>query len=339
MKLFDYKKPLLIAEISGNHKQNKTRFLKLIESAFINGADLVKIQTYEPQDITLNTKQKRFKINKGLWKGKYLWDLYSKAHTPFKWHESAFKIAKKHKKILFSSPFSKRGVDLLEELKVKIYKLASFEITDVKLISYIASKKKPIIISTGMSSINEIQNAIKVIKKFHNKIIILHCISNYPTNLKDSNLERINKLKKIFKNYKIGISDHTNDIFSSVASYSYGVVAIEKHYNLDNRKTTDSEFSITPKKLKLLSQILKDLSSKPKSNQQIDKNMKKLRRSIFAKKNIKKNERFNFENIETYRPKIGLCASNYFKIMGKKSKKNIGKGFPIFKESVLNHKF
>ena len=337
MKLFNYKKPLLIAEISGNHKQNKTRFLKLIESAFINGADLVKIQTYEPQDITLNTKQKKFKINKGLWKGKYLWDLYSKAHTPFSWHKSAFNIAKKHKKTLFSSPFSKRGVNLLEKLNVKIYKLASFEITDLKLISYIASKKKPIIISTGMSSIKEIQNAIKVIRKFHNKIIILHCISNYPTNLKDSNLERINKLKKIFKNYKIGISDHTNDIFSSIASYSYGVVAIEKHYNLENKKTTDSEFSITPKKLKLLSQILKDLSSKPKSNQQIDKNMKKLRRSIFATKNIKKNERFNPENIETYRPKIGLCASNYFKIIGKKSKKNIRKGFPIFKESVSNH--
>ena len=337
MKLFNYKKPLLIAEISGNHKQNKTRFLKLIESAFINGADLVKIQTYEPQDITLNTKQKKFKIDKGLWKGKYLWDLYSKAHTPFSWHKLAFNIAKKHKKTLFSSPFSIRGVNLLEKLNVKIYKLASFEITDLKLISYIASKKKPIIISTGMSSIKEIQNAIKVIRKFHNKIIILHCISNYPTNLKDSNLERINKLKKIFKNYKIGISDHTNDIFSSIASYSYGVVAIEKHYNLDNKKTTDSEFSITPKKLKLLSQILKDLSSKPKSNQQIDKNMKKLRRSIFATKNIKKNERFNPENIETYRPKIGLCASNYFEIIGKKSKKNIRKGFPIFKESVSNH--
>ena len=125
MKLFNYKKPLLIAEISGNHKQNKTRFLKLIESAFINGADLVKIQTYEPQDITLNTKQKKFKIDKGLWKGKYLWDLYSKAHTPFSWHKLAFNIAKKHKKTLFSSPFSIRGVNLLEKLNVKIYKLAS----------------------------------------------------------------------------------------------------------------------------------------------------------------------------------------------------------------------
>ena len=337
MKIFDYKKPLLIAEISGNHKQNKTRFLKLVESAFVNGADLVKIQTYEPQDITLNIKNKKFRINKGIWKDKYLWDLYTKAHTPFSWHKSAFDIARKHKKILFSSPFSKRGVDLLEKYRVKIYKIASFEITDLKLISYIASKKKPIILSTGMSSIKEIQNAIDIIRKYHNKIIILHCVSNYPTNLKDTNLGRINELKKIFKNYKIGISDHTSDIFSSIASYSHGVVAIEKHFNLDNKKTTDSNFSITPEKLKLLSQILKDLSIKPKRNRQVNGNMIKLRRSIFASKNIKKNETFKPGNIETYRPKIGLCASNYFKIIGKKSRKNIKKGLPIFKEFVSNH--
>tara|TARA_B100001057_G_scaffold488780_1_gene573797 strand:+ start:104 stop:1117 length:1014 start_codon:yes stop_codon:yes gene_type:complete len=336
MSLFNYKKPLLIAEISGNHNQNKNRFLKLVDSAFKNGADLVKIQTYEPVDITLNTKNKKFKINKGLWKGKYLWDLYKKAHTPFAWHKAAFDIAKKYKKILFSSPFSKRGVDLLEKYNVKIYKLASFEITDLKLINYIASKKKPIIISTGMSSIKEIQNAIKTIKKFHNKIIILHCVSNYPTNLKDTNLGRIIELKKIFKNYKIGLSDHTNDIYSSIASCAYGVVAIEKHFNLDNKKTTDSDFSITPEKLKLLNQVIKDLSIKPKKNQLKNGNMFKLRRSIFASKNIKINETFKAGNIETYRPKIGLCASNYFKIIGKKSRKNIKKGFPIFKEFVSN---
>ena len=334
MFLFNYKKPLLIAEVSGNHNQNKTRFLKLIESAFKHGADLVKIQTYEPQDITLNSKNKKFLIKKGLWKNKCLWDLYGKAHTPFSWHKEAFKIAKKYKKILFSSPFSKRSVDLLEKFNVKIYKIASFEITDLKLINYIASKKKTIIISTGMASIKEIKNAIKEIEKFHNKIIILHCVSNYPTSLKDVNLNRIQKLKKIFAKYKIGLSDHTNNIFSSVASYAYGVVAIEKHFNLDNNKTTDSEFSITPSKLKLLSEILKDLSSKPKKQKKLSNSMIKLRRSIFASKNIKKNEIFNSNNIETYRPKIGLCASNYFKIINKKSKKNIKKGSPIFKEFV-----
>lgn len=335
MHLFNYKKPLLIAEISGNHNKNKARFLKMIDTAFKNGADLVKIQTYEPQDITLNIKNRNFKIKKGLWKNKYLWDLYQKAHTPFSWHKSAFKIAKKHKKIIFSSPFSKRGVDLLEKNNVKIYKIASFEITDYKLIKYIASKKKPIIISTGMSSIRDIQNAIRVIKKFHNNIIILHCVSNYPTDLKDINLGRINELKKIFKNYKIGLSDHTNNIFSSIAAHAHGVVAIEKHFNLDNKKTTDSDFSITPNKLKLLSQILNDLSLTTKKKQ-INGDMTQLRRSIFALRDIKKNQIFKIENIETYRPKIGLCASNYFKVIGKKSKKNIKKGSPIFKEFVSN---
>jgi len=333
---FNYKKPFLIAEISGNHNQSKKRFLKLIDVAFKNGADLVKIQTYEPEDITLNIKNKAFKISKGLWKNKYLWDLYKKAHTPFKWHKSAFEIAKRHKKILFSSPFSKRGVDLLEKFKVKLYKIASFEITDLKLINYIASKKKPIIISTGMSTEKEIQRAIKEIKKFHNKIIILHCVSNYPTNLKDVNLSRINKLKKKFKNFKIGISDHTDDIFSSIASYGFGVVIIEKHFNLDKKKTTDSSFSINTKQLKKLSDILKDLSISSNVKNQVNGNMIKLRRSIYASKDIKKNETFNSKNIDTYRPKLGLCASKYFNIIGKKSKKNIKKGSPIFKETVLN---
>lgn len=336
MLLSKNKKPLLIAEISGNHNKSKRRFLKLIDSAFKNGADLVKIQTYEPDDITLKSKNTKFKIKRGIWKNKYLWDLYEKAHTPYKWHKSAFEIAKKYKKILFSSPFSKRGVDFLESFNVKIYKIASFEITDLKLINYIASKNKPIIISTGMSSVIDIKKAIKEIKKFHNKIIILHCVSNYPTKLKDSNLERIKKLKKIFKNYSIGLSDHTNDIFTAIASYGYGVTVIEKHFNLDNKKTTDSKFSITPNKLKLLSQIIKDLSFQGNTKIKMKSEMINLRRSLFAIKDIKKNEKFNKSNIDTFRPRIGLCASLYFKILGKKSTKNIKQGSPIFKNSVSN---
>ena len=180
--LFSYKHPpLIIAEISGNHNQNKKKFLKLIDSAFKSGADLVKIQTYEPQDITLNIKNKNFRIKHGIWKNSYLWDLYKKAHTPFKWHKEAFDIAKKNKGIIFSSPFSIRAVDFLEKLNTKLYKIASFEITDLKLINYIASKRKPIILSTGMATINEIKSAIKIINKFHKKIILLHCVSNYPT--------------------------------------------------------------------------------------------------------------------------------------------------------------
>ncbi len=330
---FSYKKaPLIVAEISGNHNGNKRRFLKLVHSACKNGADLIKIQSYEVKDITLEKKSKRLKIKKGIWKGKYLNDLYKKACTPFDWHSDAFKIAKKYKKIIFSSPFSVRAVDFLEKLKVPIYKIASFEITDYHLIEYIASKKKPIIISTGMASLNEIKNAIKIIEKYHRKIIILHCVSNYPTNLRDSNLKNITFLKKKFKRYSVGLSDHTNDIYSSIAAIPLGVSLIEKHFNIDDKKTEDSSFSIKPEMLKKLKESSVDIFKSININSKIKLSKKniKFRRSLFAKKRIKKNEKFSKENIISLRPKIGVCSSNYFKILGKISKKNINKDSPIF---------
>ena len=336
--IFSYtKKPKIIAEISGNHNGSKKKFLKLIKSAFLNGADLVKIQTYEPDDITLNNKNNNFKIKNGIWKNKYLWDLYKKACTPFRWHADAFKIAKKFNKILFSSPFSIRAVDFLESFNVPLYKIASFEITDYKLIKYIASKKKPIIISTGMASLREIKEAIKIINQFHNKIIILHCVSGYPTKLEDTNLNRIKVLKKNFKKHLIGISDHTNGLISSIASIPLGVVAIEKHYKLNDKiNTTDSKFSITPKDLLEMKNINENLNISLGKKQKInvESNSKKLRRSIFAIKDIKKGEKFNYLNIDTLRPKIGLSASKYFFLIGKKSKMNIKIGMPIKKNHL-----
>ena len=330
--MFSYnKRPLIIAEISGNHDGNKKRFLKLIHAAFDNGADLVKIQSYEPEDITLNIKNNKYKIRKGLWKNKYLWDLYKKACTPFSWHKEAFEIAKKNKKTLFSSPFSIRAVDLLESYDVRLYKIASFELTDHRLINYIASKKKPIIISTGMADLKDIKNAIKIIEKFHKKIVILHCVSNYPTKLEDAALVNINYLKSNFGKYFIGLSDHTDNIYSSLAAVPLGVVAIEKHFNLDDKKTTDSDFSINPLQLRELSQtvekVYKSLNKKFKIR--VDKENTNLRRSIFAKTNIKKGEKLNKNNIITLRPVIGVTADNYFKLLGKKAKKNIKKFDPI----------
>lgn len=335
---FSYKSPpKIIAEISGNHCGKKKNFLNLIKSACKNGADLIKIQSYEPKDITLNIKKKNFLIKEGIWKNIYLWDLYKKAHTPFSWHEDAFKIAKKYKKIIFSSPFSIRAVDLLENLGCKLYKIASFEITDIKLINYIASKKKPIIISTGMASKEEIDNAIKEINKFHNKIIILHCVSSYPTNLKNINLNRINILKKNYKNNMIGMSDHTNDIISSVAAIPNKIVAIEKHYKLNKKtKSADSKFSITPDKLKLLKKYsIEIFHSLKQNNPSVEKISKKLRRSVFAIKDIKRGETLSKENIDTFRPNIGICASKYFKIMGKKLNKSIQKDQSIFEKNLI----
>ncbi|MDA9233757.1 pseudaminic acid synthase [Candidatus Pelagibacter sp.] len=332
---FSYKKkPIIIAEISGNHNGNKKKFLSLVKSAFANGADLVKIQTYEPKDITLNIKNKKFKIKEGIWKNQYLWDLYKKASTPFNWHAEAFKIAKKYDKILFSSPFSIRAVNFLENFNVPLYKISSFEITDHKLIKYISSKNKPIILSTGMASLKEIQDAIKIINGFHNKVIILHCVSGYPTKLKDTNIGRINLLKKKFKKNLIGISDHTNSLISTIASIPLGIVAIEKHYKLDDKiSTADSEFSIVPRDLKQIRKIVDDLdvSLNHKKKESVEATSKKLRRSIFAIKNIKKGEIFNHNNIDTLRPSIGLSASKYFFVIGKKAKINIKTGMPIKK--------
>ena len=252
-------RPLIIAEISCNHKGNKKNFLQHIRLAKKYGADLIKIQTYRPQDMAIN---KKFKINSGIWKGINLWKLYDKAHTPFEWHKDAFKLAKKIKIPLFSSPFSIEAVNFLEKnFNPPLYKIASFEITDLKLIKKIASLKKPVIISTGMANFKEINRAIKIIKRYHNKIIIMHCVSGYPTPNTDSNIRFINKLKISYKNL-IGLSDHTNDIYSSLASVPFGVVAIEKHFiKSKNSNTFDSEFSINPKKLNDLKNYSREIFS------------------------------------------------------------------------------
>ena len=322
-------RPKIIAEISGNHAGNKKRFLNLIKSAFINGADLVKIQTYEPIDITLNKKNKYFKISSGIWKNTYLWSLYKKACTPFSWHKEAFKIAKTYKKIIFSSPFSIRAVNHLESFDCPIYKIASFEITDLKLINYVASKRKKIILSTGMSNILEIKKAIKIINKYHNNIVILHCISSYPTKIKDADLNKILYLKKLFPKYEIGLSDHTNGISTSIIATHIGVSYIEKHFNLDNMKTADSTFSIKPYQLKELSESIDYLFDSFKKRNPLQKKNIFLRRSIFSCKNIKKNEKITIDNINTLRPKIGICASEFYKILNRKAKRNIKKNEPI----------
>tara|TARA_Y100001970_G_scaffold290626_1_gene425056 strand:- start:243 stop:1277 length:1035 start_codon:yes stop_codon:yes gene_type:complete len=328
-------KPLIIAEISGNHSGNKKKFLNLIKEAYNAGADLVKIQTYEPKDITINSNSKPFIIKKGIWKNKSLWKIYKSAQTPFAWHKDAFKLANKMNKILFSSPFSIRAVDLLEKMKVPIYKVSSFEITDLKLINYIARKKKPIIISTGMAEMSEIRTAIKEINKFHKKIIILHCVSDYPTTLKNTELYKIKELKKTFKDYLIGISDHTEGNTSSLIASTFGIVAIEKHFKLNSKeKTIDSKFSIDTKQLKKLKNNLNDIFYSLKKRKKRSKKMIYVRRSIFSKKNIKKGEKLSIENIETFRPKIGICASEFFKILGKKSKRNIKALRPIFKTDL-----
>ncbi len=339
LEIDNQKRPLIIAEISGNHNGNKSLFLKHILSAHKNGADLVKIQTYEASDITLNIKTNNFRIKKGIWKNKYFWDLYIKSCTPYEWHEDAFKLAKKFKINLFSTPFSPKAVDFLEKFNVPLYKLSSFEITDFKLIKSIAETKKPIIISTGMATLKEIKNCVNLIKKYHNKIIILHCVSGYPTPLREANLNRINQIKKKLKTSMVGLSDHTVGIKTALSSVFYDVVIIEKHFIINKKlNSNDKKFSIDEKELRELKKyISENYLLKGNNNFEIkksEKNMIKLRRSIFSTKEIAKNEKFSKFNITTLRPKIGICSSKYFKILGKKSKVKINKFSPIFEDQV-----
>ena len=329
------KKPLLITEISGNHNGNKKLFLEHRREAARNGADIIKIQTYEPQDITLKVFDERFRIKKGTWKNQYLWNLYKKAHTPFSWHKEAFDLAKKLKVQIFSSPFSKRAVDLLENLNVKMYKIASFEITDLELIDYIAKKKKLIVLSTGMASLNEIKRAIKCINKYHNKIIILYCVSGYPSKEEDINLATLNLFKKEFKNYQIGLSDHTNDVYTSLAATTFGISIIEKHFIISKKiSSPDIKFSIDKQQLKFLkngiNKIFISIGKGAIGKKKVERDSMMFRRSIFAIKNIKKGEKFTEQNIGCFRPKKGLGAENFTKVLGKKSKKFYKKNSSIF---------
>ena len=333
------KRPLIIAEISGNHNGKKSSLLNHIKCAVKAGADMIKIQTYEPKDITLKSKNKSFKINSGIWKGKYLWDLYKKAHTPYQWHKDAFKLAKKLNTTLFSTPFSHTAVDFLEDLGNPIYKIASFEITDLNLIDYVAKTKKPIIISTGLSTIKEIKKAINVIKKHHNNFAILHCVSGYPTPESETNVKSINFLKANLGKTCIGISDHTNDINSSLAAIALGAKLVEKHFKVSNNvKSLDSKFSIDFKKFKELSirskNIHSSLGSSIKQQAKSEKKSLFLRRSIFTSKDILKGSKITKKNIVCFRPKIGIGSEMYFKILGKKINKAKKKFSPIFQSDL-----
>ncbi len=318
-------KPLLIAEISANHGGSKKKFLNHILQAKQNGADLVKIQTYEPQDMIID---KNFKIRKGLWKNKKLWKLYEEAMTPFEWHYDAFKLAKKNGIELFSTPFSVRGVKFLKQFKPKIYKIASFEITDLNLINEVAKELRPIIISTGLASNKEIKDAINTIRKWHNKIIVLYCVSSYPAKLEEVNFKKIKELEKITKVKNIGFSDHTKGVIASTISLTFGACIIEKHFKLSEKtKSHDSTFSVSSNELQLLRKNIDDVYLLIKTNREKANNDSLFfRRSIYATKNITKGEILTKNNMACYRPFLGKSANKYNNLLGKKAVKNFKRG-------------
>tara|TARA_B100001121_G_scaffold38941_2_gene33297 strand:+ start:467 stop:1570 length:1104 start_codon:yes stop_codon:yes gene_type:complete len=331
-------KCLIVAEISANHGGSLKILKKTILKAKEIGADAVKIQTYEASTMTLNCKNRNFFIDdNSIWKGKYLFDLYKKAETPFKWHKEIFDFAKKNKVLLFSAPFDLTAVKLLQDLKCPLYKIASPEIQDLELIKKVSSTGKPIIISTGIANEKDISNALKICHKNKNsKIILLNCISSYPSRNNELNLNYINKLKK-YSNL-VGYSDHSMSDLPSIISVSLGAKVIEKHFVLNNKiKSPDVKFSYNPKEFKNLImniRIAEQMFGGENINKKyiLRKKLKTITRSLFYIKDIKKGDKITKKHIRSIRPGTGLPLEHYEKVIGKKIKKDRFRGQPVQKK-------
>lgn len=328
-KLFDNSlPPVLIAEISANHNGSIKNAKKLIRTAKKNGADIVKFQTYGPGNMTINSSKNDFLIKDGLWKGFKLWDLYKKAQTPLNWQKELFKYSKKIGMPCFSTPYDDDGVEILKKLKSKLYKISSFEMNDLSLVEKICKIGKPVIISTGLASLKQIDNTYKIAKKSGcKKLVLLYCVSSYPAKNSDYNLNNINILKKKF-NCEIGFSDHSTDNTVAMLAVSQGVRIIEKHIALEGQKKgLDIKFSLKGKEIKKFREdIDKAWTLIGKKNfLRTGNELKniKFQRSIYVVKNIKKGEKLTSKNIKRIRPGYGLSVNKWSYILGKKSKKDL----------------
>lgn len=328
--------PFIVAELSGNHNQSIDRAKSLIDKAVEAGVDAIKLQTYTAETMTLDLDTNEFFVSdqNNLWSGSTLYDLYDKAHTPWEWHEELFEYISQRGCIPFSSPFDESAVDFLETLDCPLYKIASFEITDLPLISKVAKTGKPMIMSTGMASLTEIEEAVDcAYLNGCTDLILLKCTSTYPSNPSDSNILTIPHMSKL-KNTLVGISDHTLGVGVSVAAVALGAVLIEKHITLDrNDGGVDSSFSLEPSEFKDLvlqaNQAWQSLGE-IRYGGSIDEQKSKLyRRSIYIKKDVKKGEIITRDNIVIIRPSLGLKPKYYKDILGKVITKDLPKGTPL----------
>ena len=318
-------KCLVVAEISANHNSKINNAIKLIKLAAKSGVDAVKIQTYKPETITLNSSKKDFLINKSSpWSDKKnFWNLYKKGHTPWEWHKKLFNEAKKNNIEIFSSPFDESAVDLLEKLGCKAYKIASPEITHIPLITKVAKTGKPVIISTGLSKLDELSKAIKTVRNTgNNKIIILKCTSAYPAPTEELNLKTIKDIAKKFKVH-VGFSDHSIGNIAALTAVAFGAKMIEKHFKLKNNKSIDSFFSSDKSDFSNLVYSIKQMEKAiGRINYNVTSSAKKHlvgKRSIYTSAKIKKGDIFTKNNIKIVRPCHGLDPKYYNYILGKKS--------------------
>ena len=329
-------KPFIIAEMSGNHNQSLERALEIVEAAAKAGVDAVKLQTYTAETMTIDLAEKGFFIDdpESLWYGKSLYELYQKAHTPWEWHKPIFDRCKELGLIYLSTPFDSSSVDFLEELNVPCYKIASFENTDIPLIRKVAATGKPMIISTGMANVAELNEAVIESRCGGcNEIILLKCSSTYPASPENTNILTIPHMRELF-NCQVGLSDHTMGIGVSVASVALGATVIEKHFTLRREDGgVDSTFSLEPDELRfLVNETKKAWQALGSVNYGLTNGEEKtitFRRSLYIVEDISAGEKLTKENLRAIRPGYGLPPKYYDMLIGKRARTDIKKGTPV----------
>ena len=333
----------IIAELSANHNGSLLTAIETIRAAKRAGADAIKLQTYTADTLTLDVDNEDFIIkSETIWDGQKYYDLYEKAHTPWKWHKVLFEVAKKEDLVCFSSPFDPTAVDFLETLGNPIYKVASFEITDIPLIKYIASKGKPMIISTGIAGLEDIKLALNACKKMGNEdIALLKCTSSYPAPIEEANLIMVKDLAERFGVIS-GLSDHTLGITAPVIAVTQGAKIIEKHFILD-RSTggPDASFSLNVEEFTQMVKAIREAEvALGEVNYKLTEKQlqgRKFSRSLYISKNVQKGELVTLENIKSIRPGFGLHPKYFNQILGKEFKAEYTIGTRMSLDKIINH--
>ncbi|KPL16472.1 MAG: pseudaminic acid synthase [Bacteroides sp. SM23_62] len=334
MALTNLNRTFIVAELSANHAQKKEIAVESIKAAKNAGADAIKLQTYKPNTMTLECDNQYFQITEGLWKGQNLYQLYKEAYTPWEWHEDLFNTAREEGLICFSTPFDRTAVDFLEQFNPPAYKIASFELVDIPLIRYTASKNRTMIMSTGMAKFHEIEEAVDACREVgNNDIFLLKCTSSYPAPLSELNLATIPDLKKQF-NVEVGLSDHTKGIIAPIVAAALGARIIEKHFIMNKEiGGPDAAFSLDEKEFaEMVDAVRKTESVYGKVTYELTEKVKLNRifsRSLFIVEDVKAGEVFTEENIKSIRPNYGVEPKFISDIIGKKAKKDITKGTPF----------
>ena len=332
-------KPFVIAEMSGNHNQSLDRAFAIVDAAADAGAHAIKLQTYTADTMTMPGAY-RIDDDNSLWNGRELYDLYKEAYTPWEWHKKIFDRAKQRGLIAFSSPFDESAVEFLEELNVPIYKIASFENTDHPLLKKVAQTGKPVIMSTGVSTLSDIFESVQILKKNGCKeLILLKCTSTYPATPENTNLLSIPVLQQIFSDCIVGLSDHTMGVGAAVGAVALGARVIEKHFTIRRADGgVDSSFSLEPEELKSLviesERAFLALGHAEFGILSAENKSKKFKRSIYVVENIRKGELFTSKNLRVIRPGDGLEPRFYEKLLGLKSNRDLDKG-PLSLNGIL----